>query len=300
MSARASRARPDAPRWSREGRGWPLGTYSRFVRAAGLTWHVQRLGEGPACLLLHGAGAASHAWRLIAPRLASRFTVLVPDLPGHGFSDFPEDRHLGLENLARSVGAVLEAEGVEPELVIGHSAGGAILARAILDGGLRPRLFVGLNPALWPIPGMGGRAFSLAARLMSQTLLAPQLVARRARDPEAIRRIVAQTGSEIDAHGLQLYGRLAQSAGHVAGTIQMLASWDLEGLASRLEGSPTRTLFIVGAKDRAVPPGRALALARRMPAARAVMIEGAGHLLNEEAPAQVVEHVERAFTMSAA
>ena len=74
------------PRWEREGRDWPNRTYSRFVQAARLRWHVQLMGDGPALLLLHGTGAATHSWRALAPLLAERFTVVAPDLPGHGFT----------------------------------------------------------------------------------------------------------------------------------------------------------------------------------------------------------------------
>ena len=54
-----------------------------------IRWHVQRMGAGPALLLLHGTGAATHSWRALAPLLAEHFTVVAPDLPGHGFTGPP-------------------------------------------------------------------------------------------------------------------------------------------------------------------------------------------------------------------
>ena len=66
---------------------WPNRTASRYVEAGGLRWHVQSLGDtGPVILLLHGTGAATHSWAGLAPLLATRFRVVAPDLPGHGFS----------------------------------------------------------------------------------------------------------------------------------------------------------------------------------------------------------------------
>ena len=59
------------------------------VAAGGLRWHVQVAGDGPVLLLLHGTGAATHSWRDLLPLLAERFTVVAPDLPGHGRSDGP-------------------------------------------------------------------------------------------------------------------------------------------------------------------------------------------------------------------
>ena len=75
-----------APRWTHEGRDWPNATASRFVAAGGVKWHVQVMGQGPVALLLHGTGSATHSWRDLAPLLARDFTVVAPDLPGHGFT----------------------------------------------------------------------------------------------------------------------------------------------------------------------------------------------------------------------
>lgn len=78
-----------SPDWNVEGRDWPNRGSSRFVEAGGLRWHVQVMGEGPALLLLHGTGAATHSWRDIAPLLAKTHTVVAMDLPGHGFTAMP-------------------------------------------------------------------------------------------------------------------------------------------------------------------------------------------------------------------
>ena len=69
------------------GRDWPNRAASRTVRAAGLNWHVQVMGSGPVLLLAHGTGAATHSWRGLAPLLAQHFTVVAPDLPGHGYTE---------------------------------------------------------------------------------------------------------------------------------------------------------------------------------------------------------------------
>ncbi|MBQ1767400.1 MAG: alpha/beta fold hydrolase, partial [Aquincola sp.] len=73
--------------WARDGADWPHRAHSRFVHAGGLHWHVQVAGQGPVLLLLHGTGASSHSMAGLLPLLAERFTVVVPDLPGHAFTD---------------------------------------------------------------------------------------------------------------------------------------------------------------------------------------------------------------------
>src|SRR3954465_13439845 len=75
--------------WDRDGRDWPHREASRFIEAAGLRWHVQIMGQGPAALLLQGTGGSTHSFRDLAPLLARRFTVVMPDLPGHGLNATP-------------------------------------------------------------------------------------------------------------------------------------------------------------------------------------------------------------------
>ena len=58
-------------------------------------------------LLLHGTGAATHSWRGLAPLLATHFTLIAPDLPGHGFTQTPSDPGLSLPGMARLVAALL-------------------------------------------------------------------------------------------------------------------------------------------------------------------------------------------------
>src|SRR5947208_16415765 len=93
---------------------WPNAGASSFVNAGGLRWHVQRMGSGPVVLLLHGSGAASHSWGDVAPILAEHFTVIVPDLPGHGFTERLPDDRLSITGIADALGALLEALDARP------------------------------------------------------------------------------------------------------------------------------------------------------------------------------------------
>ena len=99
--------------WERDGRDWPNREFSRFINAAGMRWHVQVMGEGPAVLLIHGTGASTHSFRALAALLAPRFTVVMPDLPGHGFTDAPPSASgYSLPAVAHGSTALLQALGV--------------------------------------------------------------------------------------------------------------------------------------------------------------------------------------------
>src|ERR687893_478362 len=82
-------------------------------------------GSGPALLLLHGITNSSQTWEQVAPLLTDRFTLIAPDLLGHGESATPRgDYSLGAH--ASGVRDLLTALGVERATVVGHSLGGGI------------------------------------------------------------------------------------------------------------------------------------------------------------------------------
>jgi pimeloyl-ACP methyl ester carboxylesterase len=86
-------------------------------------------GDGPPLMLVHGLGGTVENWRALAPALAERHRVLVPDLPGHGQSEaLPEARNL--DAFVAAVIALLDAENLERAVWIGHSLGGTIALRA--------------------------------------------------------------------------------------------------------------------------------------------------------------------------
>jgi magnesium chelatase accessory protein len=270
--------------WAREGRDWPNRESSRFVRAGGLRWHVQVMGHGPALLLVHGTGAATHSWRDLAPRLARHFTVVAPDLPGHGFSGRPPAERASLPGVARSLAALLATLDVSPAVAVGHSAGAAILARMCVDGDIAPKVLVSLNGAFLPFGGWAAMLFLPMARLLSWNPLVPRLFAWRAADREALVRLLRGTGSTLDERGVELYGRLVRSPAHVSGALAMMANWDLDPLERDLRRLDTPLVLVVGETDRTVSPADAEQVAARVPGARVVRLAHLGHLAHEEKP----------------
>jgi magnesium chelatase accessory protein len=285
-------AAPDKPDWDVAGLAWPHRASSRFVRAGGLRWHVQRMGRGPVCLLVHGTAASTHSWRGLAPLLATRFSVVAPDLPGHGFTDTPAPARLGLEGMAEALGALIAKLDVAPALVVGHSAGAAILVQACLDGGLAPQRLVSLNGALLPFGGAAGVLFAPLARLFAGLPFVPRVVSARARRPAAVRRLIASTGSVIDAEGIALYGSLLAHPGHVAAVVQMMARWNLHPLQRRLPELAVPVDLVVGERDLAVPPADARTVAARLAHARIVRLPELGHLAHEEDPRAAAAAIE--------
>ncbi|UUZ58609.1 alpha/beta hydrolase [Nocardioides sp. B-3] len=84
-----------------------------------------KTGSGPALLLLHGLGCDHSTWAPIIESLAGRYTVIAPDLLGHGASDKPRaDYSLG--GYANGMRDLLTVLGIETATVVGHSFGGGV------------------------------------------------------------------------------------------------------------------------------------------------------------------------------
>jgi pimeloyl-ACP methyl ester carboxylesterase len=82
-------------------------------------------GSGPALLFLHGYLESSEIWNGFVQRFTGSYSVVCMDIPGHGNSGIMGDVH-EMSEMARVAGAVLDAEGIERAVLIGHSMGGYV------------------------------------------------------------------------------------------------------------------------------------------------------------------------------
>jgi len=97
-------------------------------------------GQGPPLVVVHGLGGAAVNFTLLAPLLARRHRVLIPDLPGHGQTE-PLERADDLTAYADHVAALAELEGMFPAPLVGYSMGGVIALRLAVS---RPKSITGL------------------------------------------------------------------------------------------------------------------------------------------------------------
>jgi pimeloyl-ACP methyl ester carboxylesterase len=119
-------------------------------------------GDGSPLVLVHGLGGTIENWRGLAPPLAARHRVLVPDLPGHGRSAaLPEARDVGA--LAEAVLAVAAAENMRGAVWVGHSLGGVVALRAAV---LQPEVVRGLVLAASAGIGSASRAAQVTLTML--------------------------------------------------------------------------------------------------------------------------------------
>jgi len=134
--------------------------------------HAREWGTGHrVAVLLHGTMADSTAWWQVGPALAGRgYRVIAVDLPGHGHSP-----SCPAATVEMAVTSLLESVPGEPELAIGHSRGGSVLAAAAMQ--LRPRRAVYVDTP-----------FVVASHFDREALTAALTAAQRERTLEYLRR----------------------------------------------------------------------------------------------------------------
>lgn len=305
----------------------PAGAGSvRTLYAGGLLWRVRLAGPlaraqpAPVLLLLHGTGSDSSSWTSLLALLAQRFQILAPDLPGHGASGRlprrrpgqrwraqsvaqaaqslppqsppqsvgPSAYQSGPEAYATALELLLQQLSLVPDIIVGHSAGAAIAARLGLGSLCRHAAIVSLNGALQPLAGWTKALFVPLAKLLVRNPLVPHWVSVLARaDRQAVRRLLASTGSHADPAMIERYERLMADPQHLAGTLEMLAHWDLQAVTARLPELGSRLTLLAGTRDRTVLPAQALGVRACVPGSGFVTLPGLGHLAHEEAPQAV-------------
>jgi pimeloyl-ACP methyl ester carboxylesterase len=86
------------------------------------TLSVTMGGNGPPVLLIHGYAESARMWKPLAKELASRFTVIAPDLPGFGNSSIPKD-NIDMKSAAQRVHTAVNSLGFKKVRVVGHDIG---------------------------------------------------------------------------------------------------------------------------------------------------------------------------------
>ncbi|HEV3220294.1 MAG TPA: alpha/beta hydrolase [Candidatus Acidoferrales bacterium] len=95
---------------------------SRSAEVDGVKLHYLTAGHGPVVILLHGYTQTSRMWRPLIPRLAEKFTIIAPDLPGIGDSEIPANG-LDMKTAAIRIHALAKSLGVQKARVVGHDIG---------------------------------------------------------------------------------------------------------------------------------------------------------------------------------
>jgi pimeloyl-ACP methyl ester carboxylesterase len=261
--------------------GWEL---PEHYQAPGGLVRWGRLGQGPPVVLLHGTPFSSWVWRDVAAALARHHQVFVWDMPGYGRSEMAGGQDVSLAAQAETFAALLDHWRLAAPRVVAHDIGGAVALRAYLLHGARyDRLALADTVVMSPWGSPFFRLVAEHAAVFEQ--LPPHLHA-------ALVREYVHTAShrELPASTLE---RLAQPwltpVGQAA-FYRQIAQADrrhtdeIEGMLPDLD---LPMLVCWGAEDSWLPAEAGRRLAAHLPGSRLHVIPGAGHLVQEDAPAQL-------------
>jgi pimeloyl-ACP methyl ester carboxylesterase len=264
---------------------------SRYADVDGLRLHYLAGGEGSPLVLVHGLGGSASNWIELAPLLARRFRLLVPDLAGHGRSE-PLRSAATLDRFAEHVAALMEIEHAGSAPVVGHSLGGTIALRLAVR---RPEAVPGLV--------LAAPAGITSSTNRFATLISIMVIARPGRLVSPLRGTVAAYASlRYSTFGWwQVSDPPALSARAVDGFLEgpglhqdiATAGRALIGYDPRLELEHVRcpALVLWGARDRLVPLEDGLDFARRLRAPLRAIAD-CGHLLIGERPEACVSAID--------
>ncbi|WP_107374367.1 alpha/beta fold hydrolase [Streptomyces abyssalis] len=269
--------------------GWELGEEFRTPDGA-VRWSA--FGSGEPLVLVHGTPYSSFLWRDIAPALAVHRRVFVFDHLGFGQSEKREGQDLSLAAHARNFTRLLEHWGLSRPSVVAHDIGGAVALRTLLleevsyadltlfdavSGGEWERglfqLILKHPDVFHELPGYAHQAL-VAAHLRNATHAGFR--------PGVLEAFMAPwLGAEGQAAFYRQYSQIRQA--------------DTVGYEPLLGGISIPVRLIWGRQDRILPPRYAEWLHGRIPHAELHWIDGAGHLLQEDAPARLMTHLTAAF-----
>ena len=263
------------------------GFTARFREIRGTRLRTFEAGSGPSVALVHGFGGAASNWTLMAPALAQRCRVLVPELPGHGGSSPLPAPVETLDPYADRLVAVLD----DPAVLVGHSLGAVVALRAAAR---HPDAVRGLVLAGCAGIGSGTRQAERALTLVALVKPGKRLSRRRravAGNP-VLKRVVFGFAGAADPRALEPLAAEGFLAGSGLYTDTRTAGDALVRTDPRVELERVRcpALVVHGARDLQVPLRDAFQYARLLDAPLRVIAD-CGHLLNGERPRAVVDAI---------
>jgi 2-hydroxymuconate-semialdehyde hydrolase len=247
----------------------------------------------PPVLLLHGWGASIYMWRAwFAPLAAAGLRAVAVDLPGHGLSDKPAgDAPYGLPSLVGVVREILTLERLDGAGLVAQSMAGTIALEVVLEGERRIRRLVLVNPACF------GRIRLLAlGRAVSPAIVdgvLPHLVTRGV--VSRAHRMVYGDPSLITERDEDEYWAPSQFPSYARAMRRLLHqfAWTrppVDVMAARMRALPNEVLVVLGTRDRLVRDAAPYVAALQAAGAplRVAEVDGGGHAVNEERPAEVI------------
>jgi len=265
--------------------------YRRAVRIAG---------DGPPIVLIHGIGDNSLVWAEAMADLSSSFTVIAPDLLGHGRSDKPRADY-SVAAYANGLRDLLTVLGYERVTLVGHSLGGGVATQftyqypemverlvLVAAGGVSKEVHPALRIATAPVVNSALRVLQLpgATRFLAA---AGELFARRIATSPFVRSTAGHDAVDV----LRVLDGFADNTGYLAFLRTLRAAVDWRGQAITMldraylyERLPVQIVW--GGSDAVIPVSHAHLVHTSVPGSQLEIFAGAGHFPFRDEPERFI------------
>lgn len=272
----------------------PDAARGRFAHVNGTTLHYLKMGTGPTLLLAHGWPQTSFAWHQVMPRLATRFTVVAPDMRGTGLSECAPDGY-DKRSIADDLRALIAHLGVSRAHVVGHDMGGKaayVLAHLYPQCVAKLVLVDCLVPGTENMDSLHGGAWHYGFHMAPGV---PEMLTK-GRELAYIRAQIRAWSHRKNAIS---EAAIAEYARHYAGPGRMTAGFNYyralpedARLVATLRGQKLPMPVMTIAGRHSVGDRLAAALRVEAPDLVSVIADDSGHFVAEEAPDFFCEHLE--------
>ena len=261
-------------------------------------WHGRdvawwRMGSGPAVVLCHGTPFSSRIWRPFAEGLSADHTVYGWDMPGYGASSKAAEHPVDFGVQGELLADLIAEWGLEAPHVVAHDFGGAVSLRAHLLHGARYASLMLVDVVA--IPPTGSPFFRFVQRHRGVMSELPAYV-HRAILPAYIQGAAHRTlrADDLEALIAPWTGDEGQAAFYRQ--IEQTDERFLEEIQARLGVIDIPVRILWGAEDAWIAPEVPHRLAGLIPTATLRFVEGAGHLVQFDAPAALADELRRWVT----
>ncbi|MEQ1868216.1 MAG: alpha/beta hydrolase [Micropepsaceae bacterium] len=261
------------------------------VRCSDVDCWVERHGEGPPVLLLHGYPQHGGIWDAQVETLKRTHSVFVPDLPGWGRSPAPAHLDYGYDSELARLKALTDALALERFTLVGHDYGGFLGLGYAIRWGERVTGLAILNSRAHGVFAPGFYALQDGLARLTRPALLRHIVAAL-----PLRGIFRHSLLRFARAGQMNPGKAADYAAHLAAYAARLqlakfwADYDVRPRAFLVEGVPRLRCpisLIWGRDDPFVPVSIAEDFVRLAPHATLTVIENTGHFIVDQRPAEV-------------
>ena len=258
--------------------------------------HFRSLGQGLPLIFIHGFGASMDTWRFLVKDLGHEFRLVFIDLRGHGYSARPPDSRYSIQDQADAVFGLMEHLGIKSAVLVGHSLGSGVALMAALNELSRPTRLVSklvlLAGSAYPEQvHFSGRWLSTPFIAWLVAKLTPASLITRMALRYAFYDHTKVTDSLIELYAK--YQRIPATIHALMWTVRNLIAADIDFVRRSLRQIQIPVLNILGAHDRIVPRSTAEALRNLLPQYRLEIIDGVGHVPQEESPAAVIQLIRK-------